>query len=98
MLAAAPTRASEAWRAWRRDAAAHPSPNAGVAEAAFAGALGTRLGGTNRYYGNRIEHRAIMGDGRAARSDDIPAATRLARRVGLGAAVVAAAVSYRGRR
>lgn len=98
VLAAAPTRASEAWRAWRRDAAAHPSPNAGVAEAAFAGALGTRLGGTNRYYGNRIEHRAIMGDGRAARSDDIPAATRLARRVGLGAAVVAAAVSYRGRR
>jgi len=27
-------------RAWRRDAARHPSPNAGVVEAAFAGALG----------------------------------------------------------
>jgi adenosylcobinamide-phosphate synthase len=34
----------------------HTSPNAGVAEAAFAGALGIRLGGTNTY-GGRIEHR-----------------------------------------
>ena len=34
-----------ALRAWRRDAARHPSPNAGVVEAAFAGALGVRLGG-----------------------------------------------------
>jgi adenosylcobinamide-phosphate synthase len=31
-------------RGWRRDAARHPSPNAGVVEAAFAGALGVRLG------------------------------------------------------
>ena len=37
-------------REFRRDAAAHPSPNAGVVEAAFAGSLGIRLGGTNRYY------------------------------------------------
>ena len=35
--------------AWRRDAARHPSPNAGVAEAAFAGALGVRLGGPTQY-------------------------------------------------
>ena len=34
-----------ALRAWRRDAARHPSPNAGVAEASFAGALGVRLCG-----------------------------------------------------
>ncbi|TDH51576.1 cobalamin biosynthesis protein, partial [Mycobacterium eburneum] len=32
-----------ALRAWRRDAARHPSPNAGVVEAAFAGALGVRV-------------------------------------------------------
>ncbi|MFE4000172.1 cobalamin biosynthesis protein [Nocardioides sp. YIM B13467] len=90
-LAAAPSRAGQAWEAWRRDAARHPSPNAGVVEASFAGALDIRLGGTNRYYGNRIEHRAVMGDGRDAAPADVVSATTLARRVGIGAALVAAA-------
>ncbi|MFE7228940.1 cobalamin biosynthesis protein [Nocardioides sp. NPDC057577] len=90
-LAAAPSRAKQAWTAWRRDAAQHPSPNAGVVEASFAGALDIRLGGTNRYYGNRIEHRAVMGDGRDAAPADVVSATTLARRVGIGAALVAAA-------
>lgn len=49
-----------AWRTWRRDAAAHPSPNAGPVEAAFAGALRVRLGGTLSY-GGRTEHRAVLG-------------------------------------
>lgn len=93
VLAAEPSHALAAWQAWRRDAAAHPSPNAGVAEATFAGALGIRLGGTNRYYGSRVEHRAIMGDGRATQAGDIPAATRLARQVGLGAALFTAAAT-----
>ena len=51
-----------AGRARRR--AAHPSPNAGVAEAAFAAALGVRLGGVNRY-GDRVEARPELGDGPA---------------------------------
>lgn len=89
-MAAAPVRAGQAWQAWRRDASRHPSPNAGVVEASFAGALDVRLGGTNRYYGNRTEHRAVMGDGRAAEPADIPRAAGLAHRVGLGAALVAA--------
>ena len=38
-------------RVWRRDGAHHPSPNAGRAEAAFAGALGVTLGGVNDYDG-----------------------------------------------
>lgn len=83
-----------AWRAWRRDAAAHPSPNAGPVEAAFAGALGIRLGGTN-VYGDRTEHRALLGDGRAARAADIGRATALARRVGVAAALVGTAVALR---
>lgn len=95
VLVAAPSRAQDAWRTWRRDAAAHPSPNGGVVEAAFAGALGIRLGGTNRYYGDRIEHRAVLGDGRPAEPGDIPAATRLARRVGIGAALVGALIASR---
>lgn len=89
-LLASPRTARSAARAWRRDAAAHPSPNAGVVEAAFAGALGIRLGGTNRYYGSRLEHRAVIGDGRAVRREDIGRATRLARSVGSIGAVVSA--------
>jgi adenosylcobinamide-phosphate synthase len=78
--------------AWRRDARRHPSPNAGVAEAAFAGALGVRLGGTNTY-GGRVEHRAVLGDGRAATPADITRAVRLARRVGAAAALVTTIVA-----
>lgn len=96
VLAASPARAEEAWRCWRRDASGHPSPNAGVVEAAFAGALGVRLGGENRY-GDRVEHRVELGDGRACRPSDIGPAVVLARRVGLlsvaGAAALAAALA-----
>ena len=92
-MAASPARAPQAWRVWRRDAAAHPSPNAGVVEAAFAGALGVRLGGTNVYYGNRVEHRAVMDGGRPAEPRDIPRAAALARRVGHGAAITTAALA-----
>lgn len=81
-----------AWRTWRRDAAGHPSPNAGPVEASFAGALGIRLGGTNDYAG-RIEHRAVMGDGPPPDRADLDRARTLARRVGIGAAVVAAALA-----
>lgn len=84
VMVANPSRAGEAWRTWRRDAPAHPSPNAGVIEAAFAGSLGLTLGGTNRY-GDRVEHRPPMGDGRPVTPGDIPRASALARRVGWGA-------------
>ncbi|MFI6643531.1 cobalamin biosynthesis protein [Streptomyces sp. NPDC050504] len=79
-----------ALRAWRTDASRHPSPNAGPVEAAFAGALGVRLGGTLSY-GGRIEHRAVLnGDARAVGSADIARAVRLSRRVGALALVVCA--------
>jgi len=74
----------------RRDAGAHPSPNAGVAEAAFAAALGLRLGGANRY-GDTVEVRPHLGDGRAPEVADIERATRLCRDVSLvlGALLIA---------
>ncbi|MCW7944719.1 cobalamin biosynthesis protein CobD [Streptomyces hygroscopicus] len=80
-------------RAWRADAAKHPSPNAGPVEASFAGALGVRLGGTLSY-GGRVEHRPVLngGDGRAVRVTDIDRAVRLSRRVSwlaLGVSAVA---------
>jgi adenosylcobinamide-phosphate synthase len=86
-----PARAGAVWRAVRDDAPAHPSPNAGVVEAAFAAALGVRLGGTNRY-GQRVERRATLGRGRPVAPGDIGAAVRLSRQVDavLIAALVAA--------
>jgi adenosylcobinamide-phosphate synthase len=62
-----------------RDAAAHPSPNAGVAETAVAAALGVRLGGP-LWYGNRAERRPYLGDGARPRPDDIVHAISLASR------------------
>jgi len=44
-------RATGAWRAVRRDAARHKSPNAGWPEAAMAGALGFAIAGPRRYHG-----------------------------------------------
>jgi adenosylcobinamide-phosphate synthase len=55
--------AGDAWRAVRRDAARHRSPNAGFPEAAMAGALGLSLAGPRVYDGVRVED-AMMGDGR----------------------------------
>lgn len=92
---AGPDRAG-ALRAWRRDAATHPSPNAGPVEAAFAGALGVRLGGRNVYGppGDRwAEERAVMGDGRPPAVADLARARRLALAVDLGAAAVAVGVA-----
>ena len=86
-----PTAATDVWRTVRRDAPAHPSPNAGVAEAAFAAALGVRLGGTNRY-GDRVEHRAGMGDGRPPDRTHVHQAVRLSRDVSLALAGALAAV------
>ena len=55
--------ADGAWRAVRRDAARHRSPNAGYPEAAMAGALGLSLAGPRVYGGVRVDD-ATMGDGR----------------------------------
>lgn len=69
--------ARAAWRAMRRDAGQHRSPNAGWPEAAMAGALGLALAGPRRYGGVMVED-AFMGDGRReANAQDIRAALRL---------------------
>ena len=85
VAAVRPRTAAAVWRTVRHDAPGHPSPNAGVAEAAFAAALGLRLGGVNRY-GDRVEHRAPLGRGRPAHRDDIHRAVRLSRDVSLALA------------
>jgi adenosylcobinamide-phosphate synthase len=66
-----------AFRAVRRDAHRHRSPNAGWPEAAMAGALGLRLAGP-RVYGDTLVDDAFMGDGRrGATAADITRALRL---------------------
>jgi adenosylcobinamide-phosphate synthase len=95
-----PGRAAAICRAVNRQAPGHPSPNAGVAEAAFAAALGLRLGGCNRY-GDRVEHRPWLGHGRPPARSDIQPAVRLSSDVNwLLTAVLAAAglAARRGRR
>lgn len=72
----------------RRDGARHPSPNAGRCEASAAGALGVRLGGTNTY-GDVVEHRPVMGSGRAPKVADIRRASVLSATVGLASAASA---------
>jgi adenosylcobinamide-phosphate synthase len=84
-----PRRAAQVVRAVREQAPHHPSPNAGVIEAAFAAALAVRLGGINTY-GGVVEHRGELGCGRAAETADIARARRLARRVTFTAAVILA--------
>jgi adenosylcobinamide-phosphate synthase len=98
VVAARPGAARQVWRAVRRDAPLHPSPNSGVAEAAFAAALGLQLGGVN-IYANRTEHRAQLGRGRPPQASDIFAAASLCGDVtrGLIASLLALAVVARGR-
>ncbi|MRR09740.1 cobalamin biosynthesis protein CobD [bacterium] len=45
---------TNAWRIMLRDGRNHSSPNSGIPEAAAAGALGVRLGGTNVYFGKPV--------------------------------------------
>jgi adenosylcobinamide-phosphate synthase len=84
------TSARGAWRAVRRDAARHRSPNAGYPEAAMAGALDLSLAGPRVYGGIRVED-AFMSEGRRdADAKDIVRALALYR---LADALVVAVVA-----
>jgi adenosylcobinamide-phosphate synthase len=82
-----------AWQAWHRDAAAHPSPNAGRVEAAFAGALEIRVGGRTVYPHGVLEL-PVLGVGRNPDAGHVTRAVELSRVVGwlAGATSVAVAV------
>uniref|UniRef100_UPI000557C9A0 cobalamin biosynthesis protein n=1 Tax=Saccharomonospora iraqiensis TaxID=52698 RepID=UPI000557C9A0 len=69
------------WRAWRRDTVLHPGPNTGRVEAAFAGALGVRLGGrTVHPHGPR--ELPVLGEGRTPDAGHVTRAVELSRVVG----------------
>jgi len=90
-------RRAEAWRAAWQDGAAHPSPNAGRVEGAFAGALSLTLGGLNRY-AHGTELRPTLGGGAAPDVADVARSVQLARLVGGSAAVLCALVAWGVRR
>jgi adenosylcobinamide-phosphate synthase len=94
-----PGRAGEVWRTVRSDAGGHPSPNAGLAEAAFAAALDVQLGGLN-HYGGTAEVRPTMGNGHPPRPADVTAAVTLSRHVtwALAGILTAAGLATRPRR
>lgn len=79
-------------RAVRRYGALHPSPNAGRAEAAFAGALHISLGGDS-YYGGELRAGERIGAGPAAATGDIRRSVALMRRA---CAVLALALGLAG--
>ena len=83
-----------AWRAMRRDARHHRSPNAGWPEAAFAGALGLAIAGPRVYHGELVEDHWMNEGGRPhAAAPDIRMALRLfIRACGVQAALLVALI------
>jgi len=77
--AIASDKVSASVRSIQRFAHLTSSPNAGCPEAAFAGALGIRLGGVNRYKGG-IHNGQILGTGDPPHQKDIDRAVKLMRR------------------
>ena len=66
-----------AFRIMLRDRGNHSSPNSGIPEAAAAGALGVRLGGTNSYFGKPVEKPTIGDPSRGLSHDSYRGAIRL---------------------
>ena len=83
VVAARPGRRRAIRRAVERDARWHPSPNAGVAEAALAAGLRLQLGGEVTVDG-RVQTRPLLGDGRRPQRVDVDAAVRLVNQIELG--------------
>ncbi len=67
----------QAMRTLRRDGRKHASPNAGLAEAAMAGALGVQLGGWNTYAGEPVQQPTVGDPLCPLVSRHIPAANAL---------------------
>lgn len=95
VLLAAPCvggRPRAALHAARHQARAHPSPNGGVVEAAFAGALRVTIGGRNSY-GGVVEDRGELGSGPRPVPADLARANRLAQAVSVAAVASCAALA-----
>lgn len=82
-----------AGQVWLRDGSRHASPNAGQVEAAMAGLLGVRLGGTNKYAGEAVDSPHLGGEFPLPNRNDARRAWKavgLASLLGFGAALLLA--------
>lgn len=79
-------------RTWLRDGGKHRSPNAGQPEAAMAGALSVRLGGTNSYDGRPVDAPLLGARYSAPRADDVRRAANVVFTASIAAAAVAIAL------
>ena len=78
------------WRFVMRFGRCHASPNSGWPEAAMAGVLGCRFGGTHDYFGEAVYKPYIGTDPRPITRGDAEKAMKVARRAELLAVVLAA--------
>jgi len=67
----------KSFKIMKRDRKNHKSPNCAWPEAAFAGALGIRIGGSNVYFGQFVEKPTIGDAVRPIDKDDIPGTIKL---------------------
>lgn len=86
-----------AFRSFRAYRLAHESPNAGHPEAAYAGALGLRLGGPSRYAEGVIDKPWMNPGGGEAEPGDIAKAVRLMRLQTAASAALFALAAWLGR-
>ncbi len=96
VVAQDPGRARSILAIVRRDAGAHPSPNAGVAETVMAAAIGRELGGPLRY-GTVVENRPTLGSGPRPTPEDVARAVVVAERAERTTLYLSAAVWSIGR-
>jgi adenosylcobinamide-phosphate synthase len=95
-----PDRRTDIAHAVRSQAPAHPSPNAGVAEAAMAAVLACELGGPLRY-GEVAEDRPVLGTGHRPGTAEVRAAIAVAEEAEtllVGACAAGALLTWRPRR
>jgi len=87
-------RVRNGWRVFRRDGSKHPSPNSGRPEAAMAGILGVKLGGTN-FYDGIVQDRPVLGqEGRGAEPRDIIVAAKIMVAASMLGVVLAAGIRW----
>ena len=82
------------WLVFRRDGSKHPSPNSGRPEAAMAGILGVKLGGTN-FYDGIAQDRPVLGqEGRGVEPRDIIVAAKMVMAASMLGVVLAAGIRW----